>query len=603
MAQIKSTSETKVLTISKWLGVNENPDGDTKLKPGEAANMRNWRVTKDNHLQVRPGYGPVAELGESPVLGMWSGFVAGSRIFAAVCGGSLYKIVEGGKVIIGTVSGSYAHFFGFNEKLYLLTGSKYYVYDGAALSEVAGYRPLVSVSTLPGGGGTSLEQVNKLTGAKRARFSPDGTAAVFQLPETGLISVDYVKKTADGTEYAPMADEGETPVGDYTLDLTNGTVTFLSVPESGTDSIEIGWTGPASGRTRIEAMRFSETYNGATDTRVFIYGDGSNKAFYSGLDYNGKPTAEYFPDMNEIAVDSANTPITAMIKHYDSLLAFKSDGAFITNYGSMSLADGSTAAAFYTTALNREIGNAALGQARLVKNNPYTLFGRSAYEWQLSSYAAKDERNAKRKSERVVKTLGELDLSKAICFDDEYNTEYYIAQGGKCAVYNYTADAWYVYGNIPASCFCSIDGSLYFGTSGGKIMELSRSYRNDDGADIDAYWESGAMDFSKDYRLKYSTDIWLALKPESQARITVTAQSNRKGDYEEKVVASALSTFSNVDFNHFSFNTNRQPQVERMKLKVKKFTFYRLILTSVSKSATATVLGTDIKVRYSGTVK
>ena len=67
-------------------------------------------------------------------------------------------------------------------------------------------------------------------------------------------------------------------------------------------------------------MRFSETYNGQTDTRVFLYGDGSNTAIYSGLDYNGKPTAEYFPDLNEIAVDSANTPITSMIKHYDSFL-------------------------------------------------------------------------------------------------------------------------------------------------------------------------------------------------------------------------------------------------------------------------------------------
>lgn len=582
-----------MLTISKWLGVNENPDGDTKLKPGEAATMRNWRITKDNHLQIRPGYGPLAELGEGPVLGMWSGFVAGERLFAASCGGKLYKIVESGPELIGAVAGEQAHFFGFDERLYLLTGSKYYVYDGAELSEVAGYRPLVSVSNPPAGGGTALEQVNKLNGCRRARFSPDGTERIFHLPEAGIQSLDYVKWTGGA----------EIPPEDYTADLEAGTVTFTEAPSAGTDSLEIGWTVSQAYRSQVEAMRFSETYNGATDTRVFLYGDGSNKAVYSGLDYNGKPTAEYFPDMNEIAVDSANTPITAMIKHYDSLLIFKTDGAFTTSYGSMSLVDGSTVSAFYTMPLNREIGNAAPGQARLVKNNPFTLFGRSAYEWQLGSFAAKDERNAKRKSERVVDTMGGLDLSRAICFDDEYNTEYYIAQGGKCVVYNYTADAWYVYDNIPATCFCSIDGSLYFGSGDGKIMRLSRAFRNDDGAEIDAYWESGAMDFSRDYRLKYSTDIWLALKPESQARITVTAQSNRKSDYDEKVVATALSTFSNVDFNHFSFATNRQPQVERLKLKVKKFTFYRLILTSVSKSATATVLGTDIKVRYSGTVK
>ena len=70
-----------------------------------------------------------------------------------------------------------------------------------------------------------------------------------------------------------------------------------------------------------------------------------------------------------------------------------------------------------------------------------------------------------------------------------------------------------------------------------------------------------------------------------------------------KVVASALITFLNMDFNHFSFATNRQPQAERIKLKVKKFTFYKLIMTSISSSATATILGADMKVRYGGDVK
>ena len=68
-------------------------------------------------------------------------------------------------------------------------------------------------------------------------------------------------------------------------------------------------------------------------------------------------------------------------------------------------------------------------------------------------------------------------------------------------------------------------------------------------------------------------------------------------------MAYNLATFLHVDFNHFSFRTNRKPQVKRVKIKVKKATFYRLIFKSNSASATATVIETDIKLRYAGYVK
>ena len=56
-----------------------------------------------------------------------------------------------------------------------------------------------------------------------------------------------------------------------------------------------------------------------------------------------------------MAVDSANTPITAMVRHYDRLLTFKTDGAFSTAYSTLDLADGATAAAFYTQAIENFI--------------------------------------------------------------------------------------------------------------------------------------------------------------------------------------------------------------------------------------------------------
>lgn len=44
MAQIVDSSDEKVFRIQEFLGLNESPDGDTKLKLGEASVMRNFKI-------------------------------------------------------------------------------------------------------------------------------------------------------------------------------------------------------------------------------------------------------------------------------------------------------------------------------------------------------------------------------------------------------------------------------------------------------------------------------------------------------------------------------------------------------------------------------
>lgn len=588
MASVATEDSTTIYQLQKWLGLNESPDGDTGLKMGEAAQMRNFRVTRENHLQIRPGYAPVCALAENaPVRGLWSGYVNGVFHLLCACGGRLWDVdrESWAKNDLGEIADEDTFFFGFDQKVYVLTGREYYRWDGTGGVEVVeGYVPVVTTAAPPAGGGTLLERVNLLTGKRRARYSPDGAATVFQLAETGIDEVLSVEGTGVS----------------WTADPAAGTVTFASAPAKGVNTVTITWRKGSGSRERVTAMRFAEFYNGSTDARVFLYGDGTNETVYSDLDENGRPTAEYFPDFNVMAVDTANTPITAMIRHYDRLLVFKSDAAYTARYDAMTLETGAVTAAFYATPLNRAIGCAAPGQARLVQNCPRTLFGRSVYAWALASGAARDERNAKRISDRVENTLAGFDLAACTAFDDEQRQEYYVICGDRAVIHNYGNDTWYYYDHFPARCVAAVDGELYFGTEDGTLMHVSRQYRNDALAPIDAYWESGSMDFDRDWRRKYSTEIWLSIKPESQGRVTVTAQSDRKSEYVRKEAAAGLSTFTNVSFAHWSFRTNRKPKVQRVRLKVRKFTFYKLILSSCSASAAATVLAADFRVRYAG---
>ncbi|MGN0968427.1 MAG: hypothetical protein ACI4O3_04065, partial [Oscillospiraceae bacterium] len=458
MAQVVTTDSTKIYQLQKWLGLNESPDGDTALKLGEAAVMRNFRVTRESHLQIRPGYAPVCTLAEgSPVRGLWSGYVNGQPHLLAACGGHLWDIDRESWTASdrGEIDDAETFFFGFSQKVYLLTGSEYYCWDGVSpVYFVDGYVPLVTTAAPPEGGGTLLERVNLLNGKRRARYSPDGEAAVFRLPESGIDEILYV----DGTDLA------------WTADPQAGTVTFESAPPKGVNTVTITWRKGLGDRKKVAAMRFAEFYNGSADSRVFLYGDGTHSAVYSDLDENGQPTAEYFPELNCMAVDSANTPITAMIRHYDRLLVFKSDSAYSVQYDALTLDTGAVTAAFYAVPVNREIGCAAPGQARLVQNSPRTLFGRSVYTWALASGAVRDERNAKRISDRVETTLGSFELAECVTFDDEQRQEYYVLYGDRAVIHNYGNDTWYFYDHFPAQRMIGVDGELYFGTPEGVLM-------------------------------------------------------------------------------------------------------------------------------------
>ena len=173
---------------------------------------------------------------DTEVKAIWSGYVAGREVLCAVCNGNLWELtLENGawsKVSCGYVNTSGSVFmFGFEGKLYVLNGTQYLVWDGETMTGVEGYRPLVSVSNVPSGGGTLLESVNKLTGARRAWFSPDGTSTVFTLPEKGIVSLDWVKDTSTG---AAMSG--------WSANLAEGTVTFSTAPTAGTNTMEIAWT-------------------------------------------------------------------------------------------------------------------------------------------------------------------------------------------------------------------------------------------------------------------------------------------------------------------------------------------------------------------------
>ena len=487
MAKIEASTSEKIFQLKQFMGLNQNPDGDTKLRFGEAAVMYNFCVTRDGNLKKRPGTRTFLTLSEDqPVICLWQGHIHKKHYVLAACDNKLWSLWnddtgEWEVTEIGAVDTSKSvHIFGFSEIVYILDGTTYQQYDGSALTEVEGYVPIVAITVPPEGGGETYEQINKLSKKRRMWVSPDGEKSKFLFPEENIASVLYAKFTKNDELISP---------DNYTVDLVEGSITFNDAPERGVNTIEVWWSVSEDFRSQVSAMRYSELYNGTTDSRVFIYGDGSNEAFYSGLDYLGEPRADYFPDMNEMAVGEANTPITGMIRHYSKMIVYKHNSAWAVQFSLQSIADGMTIPAFYVTPINKVVGNAALGQVAIVLNNPRTIFGKDLYEWKSSSYynsnLSNDERQAQRISDRIHATLAAFDLDKCICFDDNYKQEYFICYEDKMLVHNYAVDAWYEYFNLGATSMLSFFGKTYIGTADGKFKCFDELYLSDDNETIE----------------------------------------------------------------------------------------------------------------------
>ncbi len=591
-----TTDSERLYTIRTFLGLHESPDGDTQLELGEASEMDNWQVTPEGHLRVRPGLRTHWEL-DAPVRGLWCGRLGGDTRLVAAADGCLWELKEGQEpVSLGTLTDDATTFFGFGGKLYILNGHEYLCWTGTGQAQsVEGYVPLVVTAAEPAGGGTALEPVNRLTARRRCRFSGDGSSLVYVLPEQDLQSVDRVE--IDGTAQAAAA---------YTVQAAAGTVTFVTAPAEGVNNVEIRYTAASSLRSQVTAMRYAETYNGATDTRVFLYGDGSNRTVYSGLTEAGEPSAEYFPDLSEIAVDSGNTPITGMMKQFSYLMIFKPDGAFSTQYSAVTLDDGTVTAGFCVQPVNREIGCEAPGQVCSVYNYPRTLYAGNLYDWQTVT-GGRDERRARLVSQRVFRTLHQADPARVVAFDDEREQEYYLFFNdgpGTALVHRYgDGDVWYRYSRLPVRAAVRDGERIWFGLADGRVCAFSADSSTDDGLSIPCSWQSGAMDFGRASQRKSGGRIWISLKPAARTRLSVTAQTDRRSDYTVRVAASSLAAFTGADFRHWSFLTNWNPNIRRVRLKVRRFAFYRLLLRCDEPGADTTVLGADLLVRYGAAVK
>lgn len=477
------------------------------------------------------------------------------------------------------------------------------VNGGFLADSCEGYIPLASTGNSPEGGGITLEPLNLLTDRFRAQFSADGTSKDYHLSP---VTADVLKVTVDGVE-----------ISDGSYDSVHNIYTFAEAPEKGVNNVEflcqLSDEDHAAAATKFLSMRHTEAYNGSTDTRIFFYGDGTNVCYYSGTPTYGDGL--YVPAGYEIAVDSSASAITGMRRHYTRLMAFKPDGAFSITYDPITLADGTVTAGFYVRPASRDVGNDMDNQIQTVGNYPRTLCGGTLYEWRHTASFYQDERYAKRISENIAVTLAAADPSKIVTCDDDADRTYYMFlndDAGTVLVNRYDLDVWTVYTGEAFKNIRYADGfhgdllfandNVLFRFDPDSAFDAPSSGSGDP-VPIQCLWESGYMAFGADYLRKYSSTLWISMLPEPSSKMDITVRTDRRDEYMVKSAGRPLLDFSAVDFSNFSFLISTAPKMQRVRLKVKKFVYYKLIFRVSAPGARATVLGYDQQVRFASHVK
>ncbi len=246
--------------------------------------------------------------------------------------------------------------FVFNNRLYIIDGWNYLVYDGETVTPVknSAYIPTTYINVMPTGEnaniGTEYEQRNMLSPYFKHTFIADGENKVFKMNESGLDGILSVKV------YGEVQDAST-----YTVDAVNGTVTFnegteppkkpedMGCPEfyagieitaekavydvkdvkikraDGTTTTLAAYKGVTSDKfvSMIESATIATTF----DNRVFFSGipGKPNLILFCGRNDTGMIDPSYIGILNYMEDGVGNTPITAMLGVAGTLLVLKND--------------------------------------------------------------------------------------------------------------------------------------------------------------------------------------------------------------------------------------------------------------------------------------
>lgn len=587
MAQFAVPAQAKEYSAEveyfRGVDLNNSPSNVDKTRSPAAPNMIRDQVGK---VRKRTGYRTLATAPDGAKV--WG--VHQLQQQTLVHAGTALYLWDGADTftLLGQMAAARSRSFVFDEKLYLLDGETYQVYDGEQLTAVSdsAYVPTVIISREPAGGGTVYEALNLLGTKWTESFLGTESDTVYHLTADGLddTAVTAEVLSADGEWIA------KTEGTDFTVDRVAGTVSFTTAPGvsavTGMDNVKI-----TASKTR---EGYADTINRCTIAAVFGVGGAPDRVFLTGnpdkagMDYfSGFEDPSFFPDIGYTKLSRDGASIAGYAVLNNALAAFLSgstDGrSVVVRTGSL---DEDGEALFRIS--NTLIGQDAVAPDSFARTDKEPLFLTDRGVYAITAEELTGEKYSQERSYYIASALVEA-AGKQEAVGTVFRDFYVLALDGtvyildlqqkvyeKNSPYSSYQYECYYFPNIAATELWVSGGELHFAADGGRICafyadaESPGSY-NDDGAAIDAYWETGDFDGRAFYNAKTFTGVAVRLAAAVQTGVKIFGQ--KRGAWNEVYDAAAKARYfdwSYIDFAKLSFSNDRTPRTLYSKIKMKK---------------------------------
>ena len=573
---------TTVQEFFRGIDLNNSPSNADSSRSPAAPNMIRDQVGK---VRKRMGYATVAT---APNGGKINGvFTLGTEQLIHA-GTALYKRSGTTFTALCTdMADALSKGFVFDGKLYLLDGTHFRVYDGAgvALVSAAAYVPTVIISRMPTGGGTAYEALNMIGSKWTETFLGTATDTVYQLTTTDLDATAVKAEVMDSGGNWVEKTEGT----HFTVNRAAGTVTFTTAPGApavkGQDNVKITASKDRGTLANIEKCTVSTIFGvgGAAD-RVFLSGNLDKVGFdwYSGYE---DPT--FWPDTayTKISRDGRAVVGYAILGSTLATCLAGDEGErnIVVRQGSL---DDKGEALFKIT--NTLIGECAAAPHSFAYMGKEPLFLTKAGVYAITAEELTGEKYAQERSFFIRSALRDaagIEDAFAVIYRDFYALAIgggiYLLDGQqksyeKNSPYSSFQYEAYYWPGIGARILWMEEDALCFGRTDGTICKFAvnvddpQSY-NDDGAAIDAYWETSDFDGRVSFKNKTVTAISVRLAAAVLTGVKVFAQ--KKGIWSQVYDAKEKARYfdwSYIDFSKFVFSADRTPHTLVGKVKIKK---------------------------------
>ena len=578
----------KTAVYKGFKGVDLSADPTQVDKTRGAVGTVNLISDTGGNPEKRPGWRKLLFC-EAPVNGLYRGVLNGTEYFICHGGTKLYRWTETEITVLKEdVTSAKGSCFVMKDKMWILTGGEYLVFDGETVKRVDedAYVPTTSIAAKPAGGGTTFESVNLLSSKRKNTFLGDGSAKAFQLDTTEVDSIAEVKVADAVWEQAK-----------YTLDGKTGKVTFTEAPPAptvtGVPNVEITFQKDVEGYAdRINHCTLCVVYGGNSSNRVFVSGSSG----HGSTDWHceaGDPT--YFPDLSYSQIGTDGTRIMGYCRIGDSLAIIKEDNRQDSTIYLRGYTVSDKEVLFPVKAGIAGVGAVAPRSLASLLDDPLFLSRTGVYALTTSNITAMQ--TVQNRSFFVdAKLTKEERLSEACAVI--WNGYYVLCVDSRCYVLDgrqnktYKPQSYgdfiyecYYWENVPAVSFMEHQGTLYFGTADGHICRFNTDYENmaryaDHGELIRAAWATRADDLG-DFMLKkriIKRGSGVMIKPYTRSGAKIYFRTNRDVGRLVREGMMDLLDWEDIDFERITFNGNDAPQVIPFNAKRKNFLTIQTII-------------------------